>query len=137
MFDIYRTIDSRVKLKIFEILCLIWGPFLVVAPTSVLNNWADEIGRFCPDLKILPYWGGIQERTVLRKKINPKRLYRKYYSWFFLFFIFISIIQYININFSFYRDAGFHILITSYQLLVSDEKYFRRVKWQYMVLDEA
>ncbi|XP_027173868.1 chromatin-remodeling ATPase INO80 [Coffea eugenioides] len=89
----------------------IWGPFLVVAPASVLNNWADEIGRFCPDLKTLPYWGGLQERMVLRKNINPKRLYR--------------------------RDAGFHILITSYQLLVSDEKYFRRVKWQYMVLDEA
>ncbi|XP_062117836.1 chromatin-remodeling ATPase INO80 isoform X2 [Humulus lupulus] len=89
----------------------IWGPFLVVAPASVLNNWADEITRFCPDLKTLPYWGGLQDRTVLRKKINPKTLYR--------------------------RDAGFHILITSYQLLVSDEKYFRRVKWQYMVLDEA
>ncbi|GKU89799.1 hypothetical protein SLEP1_g3891 [Rubroshorea leprosula] len=89
----------------------IWGPFLVVAPASVLNNWVDEIGRFCPDLKTLPYWGGLQERAILRKKINPKRLYR--------------------------REAGFHILITSYQLLVSDEKYFRRVKWQYMVLDEA
>ncbi|XP_073287400.1 chromatin-remodeling ATPase INO80-like isoform X2 [Primulina huaijiensis] len=89
----------------------IWGPFLVVAPASVLNNWADEISRFCPDLKTLPYWGGLQDRTVLRKNINPKRLYR--------------------------RNAGFHILITSYQLLVSDEKYFRRVKWQYMVLDEA
>lgn len=36
-----------------------------------------------------------------------------------------------------FREAGFHVLITSYQLLVSDEKYFRRVKWQYMVLDEA
>ncbi|KAK8684284.1 hypothetical protein V6N13_040314 [Hibiscus sabdariffa] len=35
------------------------------------------------------------------------------------------------------REAGFHILITSYQLVVSDEKYFRRVKWQYMILDEA
>ncbi|XVF56192.1 hypothetical protein PTKIN_Ptkin06aG0098600 [Pterospermum kingtungense] len=89
----------------------IWGPFLVVAPASVLNNWADEISRFCPDLKTLPYWGGLQERMVLRKNINPKRLYR--------------------------REAGFHILITSYQLLVADEKYFRRVKWQYMVLDEA
>ncbi|CAH2063854.1 unnamed protein product [Thlaspi arvense] len=89
----------------------IWGPFLVVAPASVLNNWADEISRFCPDLKTLPYWGGLQERTILRKNINPKRMYR--------------------------RDAGFHILITSYQLLVTDEKYFRRVKWQYMVLDEA
>ncbi|CAN6829241.1 unnamed protein product [Brassica oleracea] len=89
----------------------IWGPFLVVAPASVLNNWADEISRFCPDLKTLPYLGGLQERTILRKNINPKRMYR--------------------------RDAGFHILITSYQLLVTDEKYFRRVKWQYMVLDEA
>ncbi|KAH9613368.1 hypothetical protein KSS87_004845 [Heliosperma pusillum] len=89
----------------------IWGPFLVVAPASVLNNWADEISKFCPDLKALPYWGGLQERQVLRKNINPKRLYR--------------------------RDAGFHILITSYQLLVTDEKYLKRVRWQYMVLDEA
>lgn len=89
----------------------IWGPFLVVAPASVLNNWADEVSRFCPDLRILPYWGALNERIVLRKNINPNRLYR--------------------------REAGFHVLITSYQLLVSDEKYFRRVKWQYMVLDEA
>ncbi|XP_047315374.1 chromatin-remodeling ATPase INO80-like isoform X2 [Impatiens glandulifera] len=89
----------------------IWGPFLVVAPASVLNNWADEISRFCPDLKTLPYWGGLPERMILRKNMIPKRLYR--------------------------RDAGFHILITSYQLLVADEKYFRRIKWQYMVLDEA
>eukprot|EP00897_Mesotaenium_endlicherianum_P002362 jgi/Mesen1/2153/ME000152S01239 len=89
----------------------IWGPFLVVAPASVLSNWADEVTRFCPDLKILPYWGGLAERNVLRKNINPKKLYR--------------------------RDSPFHVLITSYQLLVLDEKYFRRVKWQYMVLDEA
>ncbi|GAB2210131.1 hypothetical protein Drorol1_Dr00015389 [Drosera rotundifolia] len=89
----------------------IWGPFLVVAPASVLNNWSDEIRKFCPDLKVLPYWGGLQERQILRKNIHPKRLYR--------------------------REAGFHILITSYQLLVTDEKILRRVKWQYMVLDEA
>ncbi|XP_028772802.1 chromatin-remodeling ATPase INO80-like [Neltuma alba] len=89
----------------------IWGPFLVVAPSSVLNNWKEELERFCPEMKALPYWGGLHERTVLRKSINPKDLYR--------------------------REAKFHILITSYQLIVSDEKYFRRVKWQYMVLDEA
>ncbi|CAL0321559.1 unnamed protein product [Lupinus luteus] len=89
----------------------IWGPFLVVAPASVLNNWNEELERFCPDLKRLPYWGGISERTILRKSINPKDLYR--------------------------REAKFHVLITNYQLLVSDEKFFRRVKWQYMVLDEA
>lgn len=55
----------------------IWGPFLVVAPASVLNNWNDEVNRFCPDLKTLPYWGGLQDRTILRKKIKPKDLYRR------------------------------------------------------------
>ncbi|OUM61968.1 hypothetical protein PIROE2DRAFT_36085, partial [Piromyces sp. E2] len=28
-------------------------------------------------------------------------------------------------------------LITSYQLIVTDEKYFQKIKWQYMILDEA
>ena len=36
-----------------------------------------------------------------------------------------------------HRDASFHILITNYQILVNEEKLLRRVKWQYMVLDEA
>ncbi|KAF3849703.1 hypothetical protein F7725_019422 [Dissostichus mawsoni] len=35
------------------------------------------------------------------------------------------------------RNAPFHVVITSYQLVVQDVKYFQRVKWQYMVLDEA
>lgn len=28
------------------------GPFLVVAPTSVVGNWADEAAKFAPDLKV-------------------------------------------------------------------------------------
>jgi SNF2 family DNA or RNA helicase len=36
----------------------IWGPFIVVSPASTLPNWVDELGRFCPELKVLPYWGG-------------------------------------------------------------------------------
>ncbi|XP_020226149.1 chromatin-remodeling ATPase INO80 [Cajanus cajan] len=106
-----KTIQAMVFLAHLAEEKNIWGPFLVVAPASVLNNWNEELERFCPELKRLPYWGGLSERTVLRKSINPKDLYR--------------------------REAKFHILITSYQLLVTDEKYFRRVKWQYMVLDEA
>ncbi|CAJ2673301.1 unnamed protein product [Trifolium pratense] len=106
-----KTIQAMVFLAHLAEEKNIWGPFLVVAPASVLNNWNEELERFCPGLKRLPYWGGLSERTVLRKSINPKDLYR--------------------------REAKFHVLITSYQLLVSDEKYFRRVKWQYMVLDEA
>ena len=50
---------------------------MVVAPTSVLNNWNEELERFCPEQTRLPYWGGLSERTVLRKSINPKDLYRR------------------------------------------------------------
>ena len=35
------------------------------------------------------------------------------------------------------RTASFHIVVTSYQLIVTDFKYFNRIKWQYMILDEA
>ena len=50
---------------------------MVVAPTSVLNNWNEELERFCPELKRLPYQGGLLERTLLRKSINLKDLYRR------------------------------------------------------------
>ncbi|KAG5022528.1 hypothetical protein JHK82_018437 [Glycine max] len=33
--------------------------------------------RFCPELKRLPYQGGLLERTLLRKSINLKDLYRR------------------------------------------------------------
>ena len=90
----------------------IWGPFLVIAPASTLHNWQQEITRFVPTLKALPYWGNVKDRAVLRKFWSKKQM-------------------------AYNRDAPFHVLITSYQLVVSDEKYFNRVKWQYMVLDEA
>ncbi|OZJ04308.1 hypothetical protein BZG36_03164 [Bifiguratus adelaidae] len=81
----------------------IWGPFLVIAPSSTLHNWQQEITRFVPGLKVLPYWGTPKERKTLRKFWNRKHLYKK--------------------------DAPFHV--------VTDEQYFSRLMWQYMILDEA
>ena len=45
----------------------IWGPFLIVAPASTLHNWHQELTRFVPDLKAIPYWGPINDRKTLRK----------------------------------------------------------------------
>lgn len=33
--------------------------------------------------------------------------------------------------------SKFHVIITSYQLVVSDVDFFKRIKWQYMILNEA
>ncbi|KAF8912786.1 SNF2 family DNA-dependent ATPase [Gymnopilus junonius] len=90
----------------------IWGPFLVVAPASTLHNWQQELTRFVPRLKALPYWGNVKDRATLRKFWSKKEI-------------------------SYDQDAPFHVLITSYQLVTQDQQYFQRVKWQYMILDEA
>ena len=90
----------------------IWGPFLVVAPASTLHNWQQEIARFVPSLKIVPYWGDAKDRKILRKFWDRKHI-------------------------TYTRDSPFHVLITSYQLVVSDVAYFQKMKWQYMILDEA
>ncbi|KAM7211517.1 putative DNA helicase ino80 [Rhypophila decipiens] len=90
----------------------IWGPFLVVAPASTLHNWQQEIARFVPQFKILPYWGTASDRKVLRKFWDRRHTTYK-------------------------KEAAFHVMITSYQLVVSDVAYFQKMKWQYMILDEA
>ncbi|XP_037942615.1 chromatin-remodeling ATPase INO80-like [Teleopsis dalmanni] len=89
----------------------VWGPFLVISPASTLHNWQQELARFVPEFNVVPYWGSPNERKILRQFWEQKDLHT--------------------------RDASFHVVITSYQLIVSDYKYFNRIKWQYMVLDEA
>ena len=41
------------------------GPALVVAPTSVVANWADEARRFAPTLRVRPLVGAASSRTRL------------------------------------------------------------------------
>ncbi|SCU84778.1 LANO_0C02366g1_1 [Lachancea nothofagi CBS 11611] len=42
------------------------GPHLVVVPSSTLENWLREFTKFCPEMKIEPYYGSQQERAELR-----------------------------------------------------------------------
>ncbi|KAI9368771.1 SNF2 family N-terminal domain-containing protein [Aspergillus egyptiacus] len=90
----------------------IWGPFLVIAPASTLHNWQQEITKFVPDIKVLPYWGSAKDRKILRKFWDRKHI-------------------------TYTKESEFHVLVTSYQLVVLDAQYFQKVKWQYMILDEA
>lgn len=90
----------------------IWGPFLVVTPASTLHNWVNEISKFVPEFKILPYWGNANDRKILRKFWDRR-----------------------NVRYG--KNAPFHVMITSYQMVVSDVNYLQKMKWQYMILDEA
>ncbi|KAI5171117.1 chromatin-remodeling ATPase INO80 [Nematocida sp. LUAm3] len=88
-----------------------WGPFLVITPASTLHNWEQEFSKFVSGFKILSYWGGVKERKLQRTHWQQRKLQKE--------------------------DSPFHVVITSYQLAVTDEKFLNRIKWQYMILDEA
>lgn len=60
---------------------------------------------------MLPYWGTLADRKTLRRLLTPGRLYG--------------------------RAAPFHVCLTSYQMAVADEAVLKKVKWQFMILDEA
>jgi DNA helicase INO80 len=106
-----KTVQTIVSLAHLAEKKNIWGPFLVVAPASTLHNWEQEFRKFVPDFKVLPYWGTQQQRRILRRDWTPALLNS--------------------------RDSPFHVVITSYQMVVSDERHFQRLHWQYMINDEA
>lgn len=110
-----KTVQSIVFLAYLAEVHNIWGPFLIVAPASTLHNWQQEFTKFLPRFKVLPYWGDPGDRKSLRKFWNQNSSYMNDSK----------------------ENAPFHVLITSYQLVVQDVKYFQRIRWQYLVLDEA
>ncbi|KAL9229450.1 hypothetical protein vseg_004914 [Gypsophila vaccaria] len=85
------------------------GPYMVIAPLSTLSNWVNEISRFTPSLKAIIYHGDKNERNALRLKHMPKKI-----------------------------GPDFPIVITSYEIALSDAKrYLRHYKWKYVVVDEG
>lgn len=107
-----KTVQSISVMAYLSEVHNIWGPFLVIAPASTLHNWQQEIARFVPDMQVLPYWGNAKDRKILRKFWDRKHI-------------------------TYNKDSPFHVLVTSYQLVVMDAQYFQKIRWQYMILDEA
>ena len=50
----------------------IWGPHLIIVPTSVLLNWEMEFKKFLPGFKVLGYYGITKRRKELRQGWNNK-----------------------------------------------------------------
>uniref|UniRef100_H3DJN5 DNA helicase n=1 Tax=Tetraodon nigroviridis TaxID=99883 RepID=H3DJN5_TETNG len=45
------------------------GPHLITVPSSTLDNWVRELKLWCPSLKVVVYYGSIEDRRYLRHEI--------------------------------------------------------------------
>ena len=100
-----KTIQSIALLAHLAVEHHVWGPHLIIVPSSVLLNWEMEFKKFCPGFKVLTYYGSQAERQQKRRGWMDNDLW--------------------------------HVVVTSYQLVVQDQKNFKRRNWHYMILDEA
>ncbi|KAI0007082.1 P-loop containing nucleoside triphosphate hydrolase protein [Xylariaceae sp. FL0662B] len=87
------------------------GPFLIVAPLSVIPAWCDTFNHWAPDLNYVVYLGNAEARNTIREHElllngNPKK-------------------------------HKFNVLVTSYEYILMDADFLRSIKWQVLAVDEA
>lgn len=103
------------------------GPFLIIAPNSLLINWIKELKKFVPSLLLWPYWGTQRERMLIKR------------GWATTLSFGHNIDAAMEKNESALGkvDSILHVVITSYQIAVSDIKTLAAIPWKAIVLDEA
>ncbi|KAH6845232.1 P-loop containing nucleoside triphosphate hydrolase protein [Chaetomium sp. MPI-CAGE-AT-0009] len=87
------------------------GPFLVVAPLSVIPAWCDTFNHWAPDINYVVYLGPEAARSNIREHElfvdgNPKK-------------------------------TKFNVLVTSYDYILADAENLKGIKWQVLAVDEA
>lgn len=87
------------------------GPFLIVAPLSVIPAWGDTFDNWSPDLNYVVYLGNETSRQTIRENellVNGNT-----------------------------KKPKFNALITSYEMILQDWQFLQTIKWQALLVDEA
>ncbi|KAH0575033.1 SNF2 family helicase [Spironucleus salmonicida] len=83
----------------------IYGPHLIIVPSTLLYNWENEFKKWFPACNVLVYFGSKQDRDKLRQ------------GWSY--------------------EKKFSVLITSYNIAVSDCQILKRRQFYFLIMDEA
>lgn len=107
-----KTVQSVSMLGFLQNAQQIHGPFLVVVPLSTLSNWAKEFRKWLPDMNVIIYVGTRASREVCQQYefFSDKRTS---------------------------RATKFDALLTTYEVLLKDKTVLSKIKWNYLMVDEA
>jgi SNF2 family DNA or RNA helicase len=94
------------------------GPFLVICPLTVLENWHNELSNFAPSLLVQSYTGTRPEREEIQDDIKAcimeqPKLERKDPVY------------------------PFHVLLTTYECVINDCEFLSKIKWRVGIVDES
>lgn len=98
----------------------IWGPHLVIVPTSVIINWETELKRFCPGLKVLCYYGSAKRRKELRSGWTKTNWYNVVITSYQLA---------VQDSFAFKRKKWYYLILDEAQNI----KNFQSQRWQTLI----
>jgi superfamily II DNA or RNA helicase len=104
---------------------------LVVTPLSVVQAWIDEVNRFAPTMTPLQYCGGRSERDVLLDAVAAD-LEKHHIAP-------ASHVDHMKGPSEPHYPGlpGFSIVVTTPEILLSERFFFRAVKWDALIIDEA
>lgn len=99
------------------------GPFLVVAPLSLINQWYNEISLWSPHMNCLVLHGSQESRDMI---LTHEFYYSEPYNTK----------QEVNQ----YKKKGlykFNVILTTFEMIIRDLKVFSRIDWEVLIVDEA
>ncbi|BBM99082.1 protein Mpsnf1.8 [Marchantia polymorpha subsp. ruderalis] len=107
-----KTIQSVAMLETLRLKHSIDGPYLVIAPVSTLGHWQREIESLT-DMNCVVYTGTQDDRAIIREYEFKYEGDRKS------------------------SRMKFNVLLTSFEMLMKDQAKLGKIKWQYIIVDEA
>ncbi|ESS65473.1 transcription activator [Trypanosoma cruzi Dm28c] len=103
-----KTLQTIATLAYLKFTYGLPGPHLVVCPKSVMGNWYRELKQWCPALNAFKFHGTSEIRPQLIKShLQP------------------------------HDKLKYDIIVTTFEMVIEELPTFKRIHWQYLVVDEA
>lgn len=99
------------------------GPFIIIAPLSLVDQWYGEISTWSPDMNTILLHGNQDARDIIMKN-------EFYYNEPFI----------PKSKVKFFKEKSifkFHILLTTYEVAAKEISTLSNINWEVMIIDEA